>query len=88
MVAVARAPGALITQLAVAGVEAEIRVLEARLSGTGQAHVINGADVKATNTFDAPDGVTTREDAVTAQGSSATYTFEPHSVTALVLGLE
>ena len=71
-----------------AGVEATVKLSEGRFAGTGQAHVINGADVKTTNTFDAPDGVTTREDAFQAQGSSATYTFEPHSVTALVLGLE
>lgn len=68
--------------------ETEVKLSEGRFVGTGQAFVVNGADVKTTNTFDAPDGVTTRENSLETRGSSATYTFEPHSVTALVLGLE
>ena len=67
--------------------ETEVKLLEGQFAGTGQAFVVNGADIKTTNTFDAPDGVTTREDALQARGASATYTFEPHSVTALVLDL-
>ena len=68
--------------------QTEIKLLEGQFAGSGHAFVINGSDVKTTNTFDAPDGVTTREDTLQASGSAATYTFEPHSVTALVFELE
>ena len=70
-----------------AEVEASVELLEGQFAGNGQVFVINGADVKTTNTFDAPDGVTTREDTLQAGGAAATYTFEPHSVTALVFDL-
>ena len=68
-------------------IETEVKLSEGQFAGSGQAFVINGADVKTTNTFDAPDGVTTREDTLQASGTAVTYTFEPHSVTALVFDL-
>jgi alpha-N-arabinofuranosidase len=68
-------------------IETEVSVLEGQFSGGGKAHIINGADIKTVNSFDAPDGVTTREESLSASGSSTTYTFEPHSVTALVFDL-
>ena len=68
-------------------IETEVKLAEGQFAGSGQAFVINGSDVKTTNTFDAPDGVTTREDTLQASGSAATYAFEPHSVTALVFDL-
>jgi len=70
-----------------AALETRIELLEGRFAGTGRAFVVNGADIKTINTFDAPDGVTTRECALETQGAAATYTFEPHSVTALVFDL-
>ncbi len=70
-----------------AEIETQIDVLEGQFSGQGKAFVINGADIKTTNSFDATDGVTTREDALSASGTSTTYSFEPHSVTALVFEL-
>ena len=68
-------------------IETEVKLSEGQFAGSGQAFVINGADTKTINTFDAPDGVTTREDTLQANGTAATYTFEPHSVTALVFDL-
>ena len=68
-------------------IETEVKLSEGQFAGSGQAFVINGADIKTMNTFDAPDGVTTREDTLQANGTAATYTFEPHSVTALVFDL-
>ena len=68
-------------------IETEVKLSEGQFAGSGQAFVINGADIKTINTFDAPDGVTTREDTLQANGTAATYTFEPHSVTALVFDL-
>ena len=68
-------------------IETEVKLSEGQFAGSGQAFVINGADIKTINTFDAPDGVTIREDTLQANGTAATYTFEPHSVTALVFDL-
>lgn len=70
-----------------AEIETEISVLEGQFSGSGRAHVINGADVQTVNSFDVPDAVTTREAALSASGSKTTYAFEPHSVTVLVFDL-
>jgi alpha-L-arabinofuranosidase len=47
--------------------------------------VINGPDVKATNTFETPDQVGVRRQRVEAGGSTLTLELEPHSVTALVI---
>ncbi len=64
--------------------ETEIALATGRFAGPVQAFVVNGPEIKAENTFDAPDNVGTRELSLTAAGSSWRYTFEPHSVTALV----
>lgn len=64
--------------------ETEIALAAGRFAGPVQAFVVNGPEIKAENTFDAPDNVGTRELSLTADGSSWRYTFEPHSVTALV----
>src|SRR3546814_8705226 len=56
-------------------------------AGGGRAYVVNGADVKTLNTFDAPDGVVTRESDLQASGTSFRHAFEPHSMTALTFDL-
>lgn len=65
--------------------EATVALAAGRFAGPGQAHVIDGPDIKAANRFDAPETVQTRALALDADGASLTYTFAPHSVTALVL---
>jgi alpha-N-arabinofuranosidase len=70
-----------------AAAETRIVLQEGEFAGVGAAHVVNGSGPKATNTFDAPDEVITRSAALAAQGRELVYTFEPHSVTALVLSL-
>lgn len=67
--------------------EAEIRLTDARFAGPVEAHVVNGPDIKATNTFDDPNNVSTRRGSLTAAGQTFTHMFEPHSVTALVFDL-
>ncbi len=57
-------------------------------AGDVKAHVINGPDIKATNSFDQPNRVITQTAALTAERSLLNYTFEPHSVTALVCTLD
>jgi alpha-N-arabinofuranosidase len=64
--------------------ETTVQLTAGRFAGNAQVFTVNGPDIKSENTFDTPDEVTTKERAVTAQGQSLTYTFEPHSVTALV----
>ncbi len=65
-------------------VETEVRLIKGSFSGNVRVSTVNGPDIKSENSFDAPDEVTTRETAVTADGQSFTYTFEPHSVTGLI----
>ena len=67
--------------------EATIRLVDARFAGPVEAHVVNGPDIKATNTFDHPETVVTRRASLTAEGRAFTHAFEPHSVTALVFDL-
>jgi alpha-L-arabinofuranosidase len=53
-------------------------------AGDFQAHVINGPDIKAINSFDQPNQVGVKTAVLTAERKQLNYTFEPHSVTALV----
>ena len=64
--------------------EATIALASGRFAGPVQCHVVNGPDVKAQNTFEAPDTVRPHRTTLTAEGRTWTYTFEPHSVSALV----
>jgi alpha-L-arabinofuranosidase len=57
-------------------------------SGSVQAFVVNGPDIKAENTFDHPNRVGVSDVVTTAERREFVYTFEPHSVTALVCTLE
>ncbi len=65
--------------------ETEIVLQQGAFAGSGTATIINGADIKATNTFDDPTQVMAREVAVTPLGASLVQVFEPHSVTVLRL---
>ncbi len=67
-----------------AAVEAELSLAAGAFKGPVTAHVVNGPDVKAANTFDAPDNVRTAAHRLAARGGVVPCTFEPHSVTALV----
>jgi alpha-N-arabinofuranosidase len=65
-------------------VETDLSLAEGGFKDSVTAYVINGPDIKAENTFSSPDSVRTEDSEVTAQGGKLDYTFEPHSVTALV----
>lgn len=56
-------------------------------AGDVQAHVVNGPDIKATNSFAHPHQVGTKTAALTAERSQLIHSFEPHSITALVCPL-
>ncbi|MBA7533031.1 Intracellular exo-alpha-(1-_5)-L-arabinofuranosidase 1 [subsurface metagenome] len=64
--------------------ETTISLADGQFVGSVKASVVNGPDIKAENTFEKPNQVGTRETALEASGKSFTYSFEPHSVTALV----
>ena len=64
--------------------ETTISLTAGQFAGSVRAYVVNGPDVKAENTFEKPNQVGIRETALEASGKSFTYSFEPHSVTALV----
>ncbi|MBN2595063.1 MAG: hypothetical protein JXA81_16280 [Sedimentisphaerales bacterium] len=63
--------------------ETEISLAEGQFEGTVKASVINGADIKTENSYDNPDRVVTRKSNIDASGKTLSYSFEPHSVTAL-----
>ncbi len=67
--------------------EAEISLVAGSYQDTATAYVVNGPDIKAENTFDSPDMVHIEDRKLTARGKVLTYTFEPHSVTALVCNI-
>ena len=64
--------------------ETTVSLSSGRFSGKVHVTVINGPDIKAENTFETPNKVGIRESVVKAEGQSLRYTFEPHSVTALI----
>ena len=64
--------------------ESTISLTSGEFKGEMKISIINGPDIKAENTEDKPNQIVTRESVLKAIGKSLTYTFEPHSVTALV----
>ncbi len=62
----------------------EIKLAEGSFDGTAQIHIVNGPDIDASNSFDHPDNVTTRQTTMDVSGSRATLELEPHAVTAFV----
>ncbi len=67
--------------------ETTITLEGGQFTGSGRAWVVNGADIKAENSFEHPNRVRTTETVISAGSSSVRYTFEPHSVTALSFDL-
>lgn len=65
-------------------IETMISLAEGQFTGDVQVHVINGADIKTENTFEKPNEVVAHKNILRASGKSLAYSFEPHSVTALV----
>ena len=67
--------------------ETSLELQRGRFAAEGELHVINGPDIKATNTFDTPDAVGVRRSRVAAGGTTLQLALEPHSVTALVIDI-
>lgn len=64
--------------------ETTITLDSGQFAGPVQAHVINGPDIKAVNSFAHPDTVSVHKADVRVERKDFVYTFEPHSVTVLV----
>lgn len=68
--------------------ETTITLDSGQFAGPVQAHVINGPDIKAENSFGHPDTVGVLKTDLRVERKDFVYTFEPHSVTVLVSALE
>jgi len=64
--------------------ETDISLISGEFTGNVKASVINGPGIKSENTEEKPYQVMIRETDIKAAGKSFDYTFEPHSITALV----
>lgn len=64
--------------------ETTLSLTEGQFGQSVQATTINGPDIKAQNSFDTPENVRSYTKSLQTKGDTFTYTFEPHSVTALV----
>jgi alpha-N-arabinofuranosidase len=61
-----------------------LQLSEGNFKGKVNVYTINGPDIKAENTFATPDKVKIKETSLSAGGREMNYSFEPHSVTALL----
>ncbi|MEP7284579.1 MAG: alpha-L-arabinofuranosidase C-terminal domain-containing protein [Chloroflexota bacterium] len=68
-------------------IETRLSLLEGYFAGDVQISTVNGKDIKVENTFETPNNVGTTQTSMNADGSVLTYTFEAHSVTAMVCSL-
>ena len=68
--------------------ETTITLADGQSTGSVQASVINGPDIKTENTFEKPDQVGVSQTTIRASGKSFVYSFEPHSVTALICAVK
>jgi len=68
--------------------ETKISLDRGQFAGSIHVSVINGPDIKAENTREEPNQVGVREAKIDISGKSLIYTFEPHSVTALVCAVD
>jgi alpha-N-arabinofuranosidase len=64
--------------------ETTIELTSGQFAGNVKVAVVNGPDIKSENTIEKPNQVVTRDSALKVSGKSFTYTFEAHSVTALI----
>jgi alpha-N-arabinofuranosidase len=64
--------------------ETVISLTAGEFDGIAQVSIVNGPNIKAENTDEKPNQVIIRRSKVEVYGKSFTFTFEPHSVTALV----
>jgi alpha-N-arabinofuranosidase len=64
-------------------IETTISLSSGNFKDVAQIAVVNGADIKTSNSFEQPDAVTAQHHQTSADGASFVYAFEPHSVTVM-----
>jgi alpha-L-arabinofuranosidase len=64
--------------------ETGISLTSGEFAGSVKISTINGPDIKSGNTGEKPYQVAVRDVVLKASGKTFNYTFEPHSITALV----
>ena len=64
--------------------DATISLTSGQFTGNVLVSVVNGPDIKSENNHEKPNQVGIRETKLKASGKSFSFSFEPHSVTALV----
>jgi alpha-L-arabinofuranosidase len=65
-------------------IEATVQLTAGEFRGEAAVQTVNGKNIKAENSFDNPDEVITRKSTAPTHRRTLDFTFEPHSVTALV----
>jgi alpha-L-arabinofuranosidase len=78
----------VVNQTSEKATEAAISLTTGEFTGDVKVSVINGPDIKSQNTEENPHQVITRESVAKAFGKTFNFTFEPHSVTALVCAVK
>jgi alpha-N-arabinofuranosidase len=73
----------VVNQSKVKAMETTVSLANGQFSGSIQVSVINGPDIKSENTEEKPNQVGVKETVIKVSGKSFTFTFEPHSITAL-----
>jgi alpha-L-arabinofuranosidase len=68
--------------------ETTITLASGQFAGNVKVSVVNGPDIKAENTAEKPNQVGIKESALKVAGTAFTFTFEPHSVTALICAIK
>ncbi len=67
--------------------ETGIKLTSGKFADKATVFVINGPDIEAENSFEKPDEVVPTQYSVETNETSVTFSFEPHSVTAMVFGI-
>ena len=68
--------------------ETTISLADGQFAESIKVSVVNGPDINAENTFDKPNQVGIQESTLKTSGKSFIYSFEPHSVTALICSIK
>ena len=64
-----------------------ISLRDGSFKGSGRQYLVNGSDIKTTNSFETPHNVVSKVSSVSASGNRFSTTLEPHSFTALVFDI-
>ena len=69
-------------------VETTLSISDGHISDGVDVHIVNGSNIKSENSFNSPEQVCARRERHTIKEQPFVYTFEPHSVTALICDIK